>query len=41
MFAFFQPKNISAAIVYLINKDYAKAFYWVSAASITASTLFM
>jgi hypothetical protein len=33
--------DIGAAVVYLFNGDKARALYWVSAASITLSTLFM
>lgn len=33
--------NIGAAGVYLYSGDYAKALYWISAASITFSTIWM
>ena len=33
--------DIGAAIVYAYNKDYARMMYWLSAASITISTLFI
>lgn len=33
--------DIAAAIWYGYNKQYSYLWYWISAASITASTLFM
>ena len=33
--------DVLSAIVYLLNKDYARAFYWLSAGCITASTMMM
>jgi hypothetical protein len=33
--------DIGASIVYGYNKDYARAWYWLMAAGITASTLFI
>ncbi len=31
--------DMLAAIIYIINKDFARALYWISAAAITLSTL--
>ena len=33
--------DVGAAVIYLFNGDKARALYWVSAASITLSTLFI
>jgi hypothetical protein len=33
--------NLGAVIFYLWGKDYARAIYWIAAATITISTLFI
>ncbi len=32
--------DVLAAIVYLYNKDYRKAIYWISAAALTTSVTY-
>ena len=33
--------SLCSAVIYLFNQDYAKCLYWIFAAGLTSTTLFM